>query len=74
VVTLAAPELMPHICYSLCYSSKSDATYVVNFEEYKGLATKIVKKTISKPIIVFVEMPEVEKAFSKVGTANLYLF
>jgi hypothetical protein len=69
-MTLAAPDLMPHICYS----SKSDATYVVNFEEYECLATKIVKKSPSRPIIVFVEMPEVDKAFSKVSTANFYLY
>jgi hypothetical protein len=57
----------------MCRSSKSDACYIVNFDEYEGLATKIIKKQPVKPIVVFVEMPAVEKAFAKVtvSTANL---
>ena len=74
MTTLAALELIPHICVDICNFSKSDATYVVNFKEYESLATKIGKKSPSRPIIVFVEMPEIEKAFSKVSTANLYLY
>ncbi|KAI9440749.1 hypothetical protein H4582DRAFT_1811407 [Lactarius indigo] len=46
-------------------SNKSDATYVVNFDEYEHLATKIIKRQPAKPIVVFVNMPAVEKAFSK---------
>jgi|ERR1700677_2994690 len=54
------------------YSSKSDAMDVVNFNEYQGLVTKIYKKRPTKPVVVFVEMPAVEKAFSsKVSTAIL---
>ena len=55
---------------TICYSSKSDATYVINFDEFRALATKVNKKTISWPIIVSVEMPDIEKAFSKVSTAD----
>ena len=58
---------------TIYYSSKSDATYVVNFDEYEGLVTKIGKRPSFRPIIVFVEMPEVEKVFSKVSKANLSL-
>jgi hypothetical protein len=46
--------------------------YVVNFDEIKALATKINRKTVSQAIVVFVEMPEVEKAFSKVSIAYLH--
>ena len=56
---------------TICYSSKSDATYVINFDEFKALATKVNKKTISRPIIVSVEMPDIEKVFSKVSTAKI---
>ena len=56
---------------TICYSSKSDATYVINFDEFKALATKVKKKTISQPIIVSVEMPDIEKVFSKVSTAKI---
>jgi hypothetical protein len=58
----------------ICYSSKSAATYVVNFTEYEGLATKILKKCPRRPISVFVEMPEVEKMFSKASISNLYIY
>jgi hypothetical protein len=57
----------------ICYSSKAHATYLISIDEYEGLATKINKKSLSKPIVVFIEMPEVEKTFSKVGIANLLL-
>ncbi|KAI9437879.1 hypothetical protein BJY52DRAFT_1207063 [Lactarius psammicola] len=46
-------------------SSKSDASYIVNFDEYKRLATKIIKRQPTRPITVFVDMPAVEKVFSK---------
>ncbi|KAH9000081.1 hypothetical protein EDB92DRAFT_2110736 [Lactarius akahatsu] len=46
-------------------SNKSDATDVVNFDEYEGLVTKIIKRRPTKAIIVFVDMRAVEKAFSK---------
>ena len=55
-------------CY---FSSKSDATYIINFDEYMSLVTKINKRLPSRPIIVFVEMPQVEKVFLKVSRANL---
>ena len=41
-------------------------TYIVNFKEFKALAIKINKKTISQAITVFVEMPEVREVFSNV--------
>lgn len=69
-VTLLSPFFVLTICYRA--SSKSDATYVVNFDEFKALATKINKKTVSRAIIVFVEMPEVEKAFSKASIVYLH--
>ena len=56
------------ICY---YSSKSNATYIINFDEYNCLVTKINKRMPFQPIAVFVEMPQVEKVFSKVSRANL---
>ncbi|KAH9027206.1 hypothetical protein EDB84DRAFT_1272810 [Lactarius hengduanensis] len=46
-------------------SNKSDATDVVNFDEYEGLVTKIIKRQPTKAIIVFVDMRAVEKTFSK---------
>jgi hypothetical protein len=55
----------------VCYSSKSDATYVVNFNEYEGLAAKILKRRPTRPIVVFVETPDIEKAFSKASKSNL---
>ncbi|KAF8265502.1 hypothetical protein EI94DRAFT_1436561, partial [Lactarius quietus] len=51
-------------------ASKSDAMYIINFDEYKGLVTKIGKRTPSRPIIIFVEMPEVEKVFAKVNEGD----
>ncbi|KAF8272673.1 hypothetical protein EI94DRAFT_1425070, partial [Lactarius quietus] len=48
-------------------ASKSNATYVINFNEYKGLANKILKKSPSGPITVFIEMPDIERVFSKVN-------
>ncbi|KAI9452725.1 hypothetical protein BJY52DRAFT_1190070 [Lactarius psammicola] len=45
--------------------SKSDPSYIVNFDEYKRLATKIIKRQPTWPITVFVNMPAVEKVFSK---------
>jgi hypothetical protein len=47
------------------FISKSDASYIVNLEEYQTLANKILKRTPTKPIIVFIEMPAVKKALSK---------
>ena len=58
---------------NICFSSKSDATYVINYDEYERLATKIVKRSPSRPIIVFVEMPDVVKAFAKASIASLYV-
>jgi hypothetical protein len=54
----------PYCMLIICRSSKSDAMDVVNFNEYEGLVTKIYKKRPTKPVVVFVEMPAVEKAFS----------
>ncbi|KAF8270729.1 hypothetical protein EI94DRAFT_1797818 [Lactarius quietus] len=48
-------------------ASKSDTMYIINFDEYKGLVTKISKRIPSQPIIIFIEMPEVEKVFVKIG-------
>ncbi|KAI9457459.1 hypothetical protein BJY52DRAFT_1120377 [Lactarius psammicola] len=53
--------------------SKSDASYIVNFNEYKRLATKIVKRQPTRPITVFVDMPAIEKVFSKVSANSLGL-
>ncbi|KAH9072410.1 hypothetical protein EDB83DRAFT_2517174 [Lactarius deliciosus] len=47
------------------HTSKSDATDIVNFDEYEGLVTKIIKRRPTKAIIGFVNMRAVEKAFSK---------
>jgi len=60
----------------MCRSSKSDASYIVNFDKYEGLVAKIIKKQPIRPIVVFVKMPAVEKAFAKVtvSTANLYVY
>ena len=67
-VTILSPLF---VALNICYSSKANATYIVNFNEFKALATKINKKTISWAIIVTVEMTDIEKAFSKVSTAKL---
>ncbi|KAF8272676.1 hypothetical protein EI94DRAFT_1452236, partial [Lactarius quietus] len=48
-------------------ASKSNMMYVINFNEYKGLANKILKKSPSGPITVFIEMPDIERVFSKVN-------
>ena len=34
---------------TICYSSKSDATYVINFDKFKALATKVNKKQYPGP-------------------------
>ncbi|KAF8258230.1 hypothetical protein EI94DRAFT_1708178 [Lactarius quietus] len=44
---------------------KSNASYIVNLEEYQTLANKILKRMPTRPIVVFVEMPVVKKALSK---------
>ena len=54
-------------CTHYMLSSKSDASDVINFDEYKDLANKILKKRSTRPITVFVDMPAVEKAFAKVS-------
>ena len=54
-------------------SSKSDTSYIVNLEEYQTLANKILKRTPTKPIVVFVEMPVVKKALSKKVSASASL-
>jgi hypothetical protein len=51
-----------------------DASYVVNFDEYEILANKILKKQPRKPITVFIDMPDVKKAFSKVSIATFYAY
>ncbi|KAH9030450.1 hypothetical protein EDB84DRAFT_1439094 [Lactarius hengduanensis] len=43
---------------------------VVNFNEYEGLVTKIIKRRPTKAIIVFVDMRAVEKTFSKKKSRN----
>ncbi|KAF8264966.1 hypothetical protein EI94DRAFT_1500643, partial [Lactarius quietus] len=48
-------------------ASKSNVTYVINFNEYEGLANKILKKSPSWPITIFIEMPDIERVFSKVN-------
>ncbi|KAF8264465.1 hypothetical protein EI94DRAFT_1703223 [Lactarius quietus] len=56
----------PHLTkYKVPPASKSNATYVINFNEYKGLANKILKKSPSGPLTVFIEMPDIERVFSK---------
>jgi hypothetical protein len=44
---------------------------MVNLEEYTALANKILKKQPSKPIMVFIDLLDVEKALSKVSMAKL---
>jgi len=46
-------------------SRESDALYVINFDEYKDLANKIIKKRPKEPITVSIDMLAVEEAFSK---------
>ncbi|KAI9444439.1 hypothetical protein BJY52DRAFT_1128191 [Lactarius psammicola] len=52
-------------------SSKCDASYIINFDEYEVLANKILKRRPTKPITVFIDMLAVEKAFSKVSNSGL---
>lgn len=54
-------------------SSKLDASYIVNLEEYQTLANKILKRMPTKPIVVFIEMPVVKKALSKKVSASVSL-
>ncbi|KAF8264460.1 hypothetical protein EI94DRAFT_1518084, partial [Lactarius quietus] len=53
------PAKVCHVIWPLCI--KSNAMYVINFNEYKGLANKILKKSPSRPITVFIEMPDIER-------------
>jgi hypothetical protein len=59
--------VLSHVVLIVRRSSKSDASYVINFVEYEILANKICKKHLSKPITVFIDMAAVEKAFAKVS-------
>jgi hypothetical protein len=62
---------LPRVVLILCRSSKTDASYMINLEEYTALANKILKKRPSKPITVFIDLLDVEKALSKVSMAKL---
>jgi hypothetical protein len=48
--------------------------YIVNFDEYESLVTRINRKSPYRPIIVIIEMPEVDKVFSKVSIAISIFF
>ena len=55
-------------------SRQGDAPDVVNYEEYKELVKNTILSALGgKPVVIFVEMPNIEKSAKQVVSTGIYV-